>query len=106
MSPWALVTVETLLPTCGANQVVLWYSLKLASGCFVSGVYWERLPCRPISALPITSLRLPGKSQKAICGWPLPVLDLEAHGGSLAVNRGYLLPIVDLRQLSKRPRVP
>lgn len=31
---------------------------------------------RPILALPVTHLRLPGRSHKATRGWVLPVLDL------------------------------
>lgn len=72
--------------TLGANQVVLWYDLKLASGCVVSDVSWDGLPCRPISALPVTGLQLNSSSYKAVCGGLLLMLDLEVCESGLLVN--------------------
>lgn len=84
------------------------------SGCVVSGVSWEEHPCRPISALPVTSLQLPSRSYKAICGQLLPMLDLEgcdsasleACDSGLTVNQVRPPPVLGLEQLSKRPRAP
>lgn len=84
---WAHVPVKTLFGYVAfATLVVLWCGLRLASRCVVSGVSWEGFPCRPISALPVTGPRLSAMSHKTICGWLMPVLDLEACRGSLAVN--------------------
>lgn len=43
---------------------------------------------RSISAFPVTGLGLPGRSYRATCGWLLPMLDLEAYGRVLTLNRG------------------
>lgn len=91
---------------CGANQVVFLCGLKPASRCVVSGFSWLWLSCRPISALPVSRPRLPDRIYKAICGWMLSVLDLEAYGGGFAVNEGWLPQVSGLRQCNKRPRAP
>lgn len=40
--------------------------------------------------LAVTSPQLPGRSYKSICGWPLPMPDMEVYEGGLAVNQGRL----------------
>lgn len=71
---------------CGANQLVIWCGLKVASGCVFSGFSLEGRPWRVISALPVSGLQLPGRCLKTICDWLLPVLDLEEYVGGLAMN--------------------
>lgn len=67
--------------THGTNQMVLCCGLTPASRYVGSTAPWEGLPCRPKSAVAYDCPGLPGRSYKAIQGWPLPVLNLEASGG-------------------------
>lgn len=58
----------------------LFSGMKLISWCVLSGFSWEGLPRRPILDLTVTGVGLAGRNYKAMCGWLLPVLDLEAIG--------------------------
>lgn len=106
LSWWACVPVETTFWVCHceANWVMLYCRLKSASMCVGSGASWEGLPCRPRSATTYDFPALPGRSYKAVCGWLLSVLDLEANGRGQAENWCWLPPVPDLGQLSKRTR--
>lgn len=94
---------------CGANLVVFYYGLKLATRCAssgASGASWKGFLCRLSSMLSVTGLGLSDRSYKETHGWSVPVLDLEVLGRGHTANRSWLSSVLDLEQSSKKPREP
>lgn len=91
---------------CGDSQIVLSCGVMQACSFIGSVVPWEGLLYRSSQLLPMNSLGLPGRNYKAIRGWLLPIMDLEAQERGHVGNRGLLPTISGLGQLNKRPSAP
>lgn len=89
--------------TCGANLVVFFCGLKLATECAGSGASWKGLLCRPRSASACDWSRIPIRSYKMIC--IVCVGPGDASRGH-TMNRGWPSLVLSSWQLSKSPREP